>query len=95
MVPRPNFEFTPNAPIKTVTVTHEIGISMTVSFCSNCGSALCKEADAEEFRGLAIVFAGTVDNADALLEQPPNMELWTKYRLPYVEPIKAAKQCEV
>lgn len=57
---------------------------MTVSFCSTCGTAICKEGDADNLRGIKIVFAGTLDDADGLLTEAPQSELWTKYKLDWV-----------
>ena len=75
-------------------MSHETGLKLTLSFCGDCGSALCKTADADEFRGLKIVFAGTLDGAGegGGVETKPDGELWVKYRVPWLQEIKGAQQ---
>lgn len=67
---------------------------MTVRFCGDCGSALYKTAAAEEFKGLRIVMAGTLDGVGegGGVETKPDGELWVKYRVPWLQEIKGAQQ---
>ena len=90
MVPSGNFEFASGSPIKKVTLKHhELGFEMTPHICSECGSVLAKTADDDRFRGVHIVFAGTLDGdaADKAELTQPQMELWTKYRHGWVKPL--------
>lgn len=67
---------------------------MTVTFCSECGSALSKEADKEGLRGLVIVFAGCLDEPKGWLEEvKPAAEMWTKYRVGWRGEVEGSKQC--
>jgi hypothetical protein len=82
MLPLSSLTYTSSSPLKKVTVPHhEDNFDMTVTFCADCGSALSKEADAEAFRGMVIVFAGCLDGKGALDEVRPQAELWTKWRV--------------
>ena len=84
MVPEGNFEFVDNKAVKQVTVKHEVGMPLRVSFCGDCGVALCKLADDEKFKGSVIVFTGTLDDEGEALGKTPQAELWTKYRVDWV-----------
>lgn len=92
MIPAPNLTYTPSSPLKTVTVEHELGFEMTVTFCSSCGSALSKVADDERFRGAAILFMGCVDEPKGMLEEKPMAEMWTKYRVGWQGSLEGSKQ---
>lgn len=75
VVPEGNFEFVDNRAVKQVTVKHEVGMPMRVSFCGDCGVALCKYADDEKFKGTVIVFSGTLDDEGAALEKAPQVRI--------------------
>jgi hypothetical protein len=95
MLPIQSLTFTPSSPLKKVTVPHhEDGFDMTVTFCAECGSALSKEADAEAFRGMVIVFAGCLDGPEALEEVRPQAEMWTKWRVGWRGELEGVRQCE-
>lgn len=83
-MPKGNFSFTDSTALKSATVKHEVGVSLTISFCGNCGTALCKTAGGNEFGDVVICFAGVVDDDGKTLGTAPQAELWTKYRLDWV-----------
>ena len=83
-VPEGNFEFVDNKAVKQVTVKHEVGMPLRVSFCGDCGVVLCKLADDDKFKGSVIVFTGTLDDEGEALGKTPQAELWTKYRVDWV-----------
>lgn len=65
---------------------------MTVTFCSECGSALSKDADAEAFKGLVIVLAGCLDGEGVLEGLNVQAEMWTKYKVGWLGEVSGAKQ---
>jgi hypothetical protein len=69
-------------------------MDIKLSFCGDCGSPLCKEADAEAFKGLKIVFGGTLDGQQALDEVKPAGELWVKYRASWLTALEDAGQMQ-
>ena len=93
LVPLQSFQYESGSPVKSAMVTHEEGnFELTVNFCSDCGTSCHKEA--ELFDGVAIIFAGTLDDGEALLKSPPNAELWVKDKLPWLGDVKGAKLCQ-
>jgi hypothetical protein len=94
MLPTSSLTFTASCPLKKVTVPHhEAGFPMTITFCADCGSALSKEADAEAFQGMVIVFAGCLDGPEALEGIRPQAEMWTKYRVGWRGALEGVRQC--
>jgi hypothetical protein len=93
LVPEDKFKFTSGTPKQTAT-THENGMGIKLSFCGDCGSPLCKVAEAEAFRGLNIVFGGTLDDQDALEKAKPGGELWIKYRPTWLSEVEGAGQMQ-
>jgi hypothetical protein len=43
-------------------------MTLTLHFCENCGTKIYKEGDAETFKGIAVVQAGTLDGGDGGME---------------------------
>ena len=83
------------ASIKSKTVKQISGIPLTVYFCGECGSALCKDVGLEDTRGLKIIFADLLNGTDELLSKAPQSELWTKHELDWVGDVDeaGARQC--
>jgi hypothetical protein len=70
-------------------------MTLTVHFCSNCGSTVYKEADSEMFKGTVIVQAGTLDKGGMELDNvKPGAELWVKQRVPWLEDMKGVAQLQ-
>ena len=93
LVPDDAFKFTAGSP-KTTTTTHETGMQLKLYSCGDCCSTLCKEAHADAFKGLTIVFAGTLDEQDALDKVKPGGELWVKYRASWLNEVQGAGQMQ-
>lgn len=83
LVPQDRFRVTAGSP-KHYTETHESGMKLTVNFCDNCGSTIYKIADHELFRGNAVVQAGALDDPQGLEQAKPELEVYTKYRAPWL-----------
>lgn len=77
---------------KTYTQSHETGMNITLHFCGHCGGTIYKTADSENFAGMAIIQAGTLDNPNLLKVTNPAMELYTKYRASWLPPLEGAIQ---
>lgn len=52
---------------------------LTITFCPECATTIYKEADAEAFKGMVLLQAGTVDGG-ALDAFGPDAELWVRHR---------------
>jgi hypothetical protein len=98
-IPSPNFHFTypssSGSAHKNFTITHESGIHLKTHFCGECGTFVSKEGVGEnEFPGLMIVNAGTVDG-DGVFEKmgPPQAELWVKHRVGWEGERQGVMQC--
>jgi hypothetical protein len=95
MLPVSALTYHSSSPLKKVTVPHhEDGFDMTVTFCGECGSALSKEADADAFKGMVIVFAGCLDGEGVLERVRPQAEMWTKWRVGWRGELDGVRQCE-
>jgi hypothetical protein len=93
LVPEDKLKFTSGTP-KIVDTTHETGMPLHIRACPDCGCATGKVADADAYRGLYILFAGTLDDQDGLATAAPDAELWVKYRPEWLPEIKGAQQCQ-
>ncbi|KAJ5295399.1 hypothetical protein PENANT_c001G01963 [Penicillium antarcticum] len=91
MMPEKDFKITAGAP-KRFTHAHENGMNITVHFCDNCGGTIYKTGDREGFRGTAVVQVGTLDDPNAFALAKPTMEMWTKYRVPWLSHIEGTAQ---
>jgi hypothetical protein len=70
-------------------------MTLTLHFCENCGTKIYKEGDAEAFRGIAIVQAGTLDGEDGGMELGDvkvGAELYVKDRVSWLEERKGTGQ---
>jgi hypothetical protein len=67
-------------------------MKLTLHFCESCGGTLYKTADSEDFAGMAIVQAGTVDQPNVLQEVRPTVELFTKYRASWIPRLEGVVQ---
>lgn len=68
-------------------------MTLTIHFCSNCGSCVYKEGTDAAFQGTVIVQAGTLDKGGMELgDVRPGAELWVKQRVPWLPDLKGAAQ---
>ncbi|TVY30873.1 hypothetical protein LHYA1_G000786 [Lachnellula hyalina] len=58
--------------------------------CAECGSLLYRTSDG--YPGVMVIKAGCIDGKDASLEFVPQVELFTRSRVPWVPAIEGAKQ---
>lgn len=70
-------------------------MTLTIYFCENCGSTLYKEGDSDNFKGLVIIQAGTLDGMEMKLEDVKlGAELYIKHRVGWVGERKGVTQCQ-
>ena len=97
VVPEPAIHLTSSENMGVVRKGHESGAPLEVHFCSGCGSAIYKTADRDGSRGVAMVYAGTLDKeilGDGMEIAAPDMELWVGLRAKWVAEVKGTKQWE-
>jgi hypothetical protein len=89
-----------NSKPRETSGVHESGLEMHFYGCEKCPSTLYKRLPTG-FPGVLILLAGHLDGAgepraEGGLEAwgAPQAELWVKYRLPWVQEVKGAKQCQ-
>ncbi|KAJ6078764.1 Glutathione-dependent formaldehyde-activating enzyme/centromere protein V [Penicillium canescens] len=81
-VPEVKFSVTGGSP-KSFSKDHEYGMVLTVFFCPDCGSALWKEATAEQLKGFKLVQAGTLTESEKL-DDGVDAEFYTTTRVPWL-----------
>ncbi|KAK9366567.1 Mss4-like protein [Lipomyces kononenkoae] len=92
-IPEDNFSLKSGSrTLKTFEKKQESGMMLKIRFCPNCGTPIYKTADAEQFKGIIIVLAGTLDDGLAINMGKPNVEFWTKYRTSWLEEVKGLNQ---
>jgi len=70
-------------------------MTLTLHWCENCGTKIYKEGDAEAFKGVAIVQAGTLDGEGGMGvgDVKPAVELWVSERVPWLQAREGTGQC--
>ncbi|KAH0847845.1 hypothetical protein AYO21_04047 [Fonsecaea monophora] len=79
VVPEGNFKITAGTP-KRYAATQDSGMTLTYSFCTECGCVINKVGDAEAFRGVILVVAGSLDDESAVDTADPNVEFYVSKR---------------
>jgi len=93
IVPTPNFKIIEGFEnLKSYPTQHQTGMTLTIHFCSNCGSVLYKEGDADAFKGTVIVQAGSIDDGVKLDNVKPAAELFVKQRAPWLGALGGTEQ---
>ncbi|KAJ4295627.1 hypothetical protein N0V90_007640 [Kalmusia sp. IMI 367209] len=77
---------TPKQHVKTA----DTGNTITSFFCGDCGSTMWRET--ATFKGAKIVKVGTIDDANALADAKPAIELFAPQRVPWVQAVSGAEQ---
>ncbi|KAJ9605638.1 hypothetical protein H2200_009487 [Cladophialophora chaetospira] len=79
VVPEGNFKVTSGKP-KTYATTQDSGMTLTYSFCENCGCVINKIGDAEAFRGVTLIVAGSLDDESGVGDAEPGVEFYVSKR---------------
>lgn len=59
-------------------------MTLTYSFCGNCGCNVSKVGDGEAFRGVVIIQAGSLDDIDGVEAANPGAELYVSRRVSWL-----------
>ncbi|KAL8760352.1 MAG: hypothetical protein Q9199_000134 [Rusavskia elegans] len=89
IVPGDGFSVTKGTP-KTYCKRADSGKTMTSNFCGDCGTTLWRGG--ETFGDARIVKAGVLDDAGALNDAKPAVELYAVGRVAWVSPVAGAEQ---
>ncbi|TVY32298.1 hypothetical protein LSUB1_G008468 [Lachnellula subtilissima] len=76
--------------LKTWSKVANSGNTITNHACAECGSLLYRTSDG--YPGVMVIKAGCIDGKDASSEYVPQVELFTRSRVPWVPAIEGAKQ---
>ena len=70
-------------------------MTLTIHFCTTCGTKIYKEGNAGAFIGMAIVQAGTLDAGKGMGIEDVNVqvELYVKDRVKWMSAREGAGQC--
>ncbi|PMD46988.1 hypothetical protein L207DRAFT_477886 [Hyaloscypha variabilis F] len=98
LIPLPAFTITSGQQhLKSYSLPHPSGMTLTLHWCENCGTKIYKEGDAEAFKGIAIVQAGTLDEGEGGLEigeVKVGVELYVKDRVGWLGEREGTAQCQ-
>ncbi len=100
LVPSTSFTILTGAEkLKTFSLKHPSGMTLSYRFCENCGTKIYKEGDDAAFKGVIIVLAGNLDkvdgeNAMGIKDVKIGAELWVKDRVEWLGEYTGATQCQ-
>lgn len=84
--------------LKTFSLKHPSGMMLSYHFCETCGTKIYKEGDADAFKGIFIVQAGTLDNPVGeemdIKDAKIGAELWVSERVAWLGELPGAVQCQ-
>lgn len=89
IIPGEQFKLVSGTP-KTIAKKADSGKQITSHFCGDCGSTLFRTG--ETFGDAKIVKVGVMDNADALEQVKPAIELYAPERISWVGKVGGASQ---
>lgn len=69
-------------------------MTLTYSFCGNCGCTVSKVGDAEAFHGMTVVQAGSLDDIQGLEEANPGAELYVSRRVSWLPALHGKGQMQ-
>ena len=76
--------------LKTWAKPAESGNTITNHACAECGSLLFRTSDG--YPGTMAIKAGCIDGYDAAMEYKPDVEIFTRSRVPWIAAVEGAKQ---
>ena len=95
VVPTDNFKITSGSEtLKSYAAPHQSGMTLTIYFCCNCGSAVYKVGDSDAFKGTVIVQAGTLDGEIKLDDMKLGAELWVSQRVRWLGALHGVGQMQ-
>lgn len=82
-IPRAHYRFTAGTP-KTYATKLDGGMRLTYSFYDSCGTTVWKAGDAEAFKDIVLVQAGTLDDIKEIETEDQEAELYVSRRVPWL-----------
>ena len=67
-------------------------MKLTYSFCGYCGTTVSKAGDAEAFKDIVLVQAGTLDDIKEIEAADPEAELYVSRRVPWLPALNGKGQ---
>ncbi|KAH8896837.1 DUF636 domain protein, partial [Thozetella sp. PMI_491] len=97
LVPRTSFTWTSGESlVKYNSFIQEIGVEIGYRFCSECSAVLLKESEADAFKPVYMIQAGSIDKEavtpKGIVGQTPDVELWTSRKVEWLTPVQGAQQ---
>ncbi|KAL6241560.1 hypothetical protein RBB50_011583 [Rhinocladiella similis] len=83
LVPEDKFKVTSGKP-KTYATIQDSGMTLTYSFCENCGCNLFKVGSGDAFKGVILVQAGSLDDPEEVQKAEPEAELYVSKRVEWL-----------
>ena len=73
--------------MRSFSLPHASGMTLTIHFCEKCGTKIYKEGTADAFKNLFILQAGTLDaeGGMGLDDVEVKAELWVKERVKWLD----------
>jgi hypothetical protein len=93
VVPAGNFKVTKGTP-KTYSTTQDSGMTLTYSFCENCGCVISKGADGEAFHGVTLILAGSLDDESGVEDAEPGVEFYVSKRASWLPALAGKGQMQ-
>jgi hypothetical protein len=69
-------------------------MNLTYCFCGTCGCLLTKTADADAFKGVVLVVAGSLDDEGGVAAAEPGAEFYVKNRAPWLPELNGKQQAK-
>lgn len=91
VIPEGNFRYTAGDP-QEYTTKQDSGMLLSYRFCARCGCLLTKTADAEAFKGVVLVVAGSLDDENGIASAEPGAEFYVSRRAPWLPALDGKMQ---
>jgi hypothetical protein len=72
--------------------TQDSGMTLTYSFCDHCGCVISKIGDAEAFKGVVLIVAGSLDDKYNIDDAEPGVEFYVSKRASWLPALEGKGQ---
>lgn len=69
-------------------------MTLTYSFCPNCGNVVSKVGSAEAFKGVTLILVGSLDDDSALEIGEPGVEFYVSKRASWIPALQGKGQMQ-
>jgi hypothetical protein len=66
---------------------------LTYTFCAHCGCVISKIGDAEAFKGVVLIVAGSLDDESSVDDAEPGIEFYASKRASWLPALEGKGQC--